>query len=83
MIHYLVIGHADFDVFEQQYWRYMMFNGEQPDKFLYKRFIRAIHDDIPETIGKEIHVDFIIGSKSSMVVNDRIIRANQLCKEVK
>ena len=35
MIHYLVIGHA---CDEEQEWRHMMFNDEQPDKYLEAKF---------------------------------------------
>ena len=66
MIHYLIIGHA---CDEEQTWMHLMFNDEQPDEYLEKKFIKSIHDDESETIDREIYIDFIIKSKNSMVIN--------------
>ena len=66
MIHYLVIGHV---CDEDQQWQHMMFNDEQPDEYLEKKFIKSIHDDESEYIDREIYIDFIIKSKNSMVIN--------------
>ena len=66
MIHYLVIGHA---CDEEQTWMHLMFNDEQPDEYLEKKFIKSIHDYESEYIDREIYIDFIIKSKNSMVIN--------------
>ena len=66
MIHYLVIGHV---CDEDQQWQHMMFNDEQPDEYLEKKFIKSIHDYESEYIDREIYIDFIIKSKNSMVIN--------------
>ena len=42
MKHYLVIGHA---AFEEEEWRHMMFNDEQPDKYLEAKFIKRSRED--------------------------------------
>ena len=42
MIHYLVIGHA---CDEEQEWRHMMFDDEQPDKYLEAKFIQRLRED--------------------------------------
>ena len=64
MIHYLVIGHA---AFEEQEWRHMMFNDEQPDKYLEAKFIRRVREDSGWDEDKEIYVDFIL--KSNSIIN--------------
>ena len=61
MIHYLVIGHA---AFEEQEWRHMMFNDEQPDKYLEAKFIQRVREDSGWDEDKEIYVDFILKSNS-------------------
>ena len=61
MIHYLVIGHA---AFEEQEWRHMMFNDEQPDKYLEAKFIQRLREDVGWDEDKEIYVDFILKSNS-------------------
>ena len=64
MIHYLVIGHA---AFEEQEWRHMMFNDEQPDKYLEAKFIQRVREDSGWDEDKEIYVDFIL--KSNSIIN--------------
>ncbi len=64
MIHYLVIGHA---AFEEQEWRHMMFNDEQPDKYLEAKFIKRSREDNGWDKDKEIYVDFIL--KSNSIIN--------------
>ena len=64
MIHYLVIGHA---AFEEQEWRHMMFNDEQPDKYLEGKFIQRVREDSGWDEDKEIYVDFIL--KSNSIIN--------------
>ena len=61
MIHYLVIGHA---AFEEQEWRHMMFNDEQPDEHLEAKFIQRLREDDGWDEDKEIYVDFILKSNS-------------------
>jgi len=61
MIHYLVIGHA---AFEEQEWRHMMFNDEQPDTYLEAKFIKRLREDDGWDEDKEIYVDFILKSNS-------------------
>ena len=61
MKHYLVIGHA---AFEEQEWRHMMFNDEQPDKYLEAKFIQRVREDSGWDEDKEIYVDFILKSNS-------------------
>ena len=64
MIHYLVIGHA---AFEEQEWRHMMFNDDQPDKYLEAKFIKRSREDNGWDKDKEIYVDFIL--KSNSIIN--------------
>ena len=66
MIHYLVIGHA---AFEEQEWRHMMFNDEQPDKYLEAKFIQRVREDSGWDEDKEIYVDFILKSNSIIDIN--------------
>ena len=61
MIHYLVIGHA---AFEEQEWRHMMFDDEQPDEHLEAKFIQRVREDSGWDEDKEIYVDFILKSNS-------------------
>jgi|TARA_Y100001951_G_C11035567_1_gene127353 hypothetical protein len=61
MIHYLVIGHGEF---KDQEWRHMMFNDEQPDKYLEAKFIQRVREDSGWDEDKEIYVDFILKSNS-------------------
>ena len=61
MKHYLVIGHA---AFEEQEWRHMMFDDEQPDKYLEAKFIQRVREDSGWDEDKEIYVDFILKSNS-------------------
>ena len=64
MIHYLVIGHGEF---KDQEWRHMMFNDEQPDKYLEAKFIKRSREDNGWDKDKEIYVDFIL--KSNSIIN--------------
>ena len=76
MIHYLVIGHGEF---KDQEWRHMMFNDEQPNKYLEAKFIQRVREeriqDMKDEFGeddgwdedKEIYVDFIL--KSNSIIN--------------
>ena len=72
MIHYLVIGHA---CDEEQEWRHMMFNDEQPDEYLEAKFTKRVLEDLGyepdeyETCGKEVYVDFILNSNSIIDIN--------------
>ena len=66
MIHYLVIGHA---AFEEQEWRHMMFNDEQPDKYLEAKFIQRVREDSGWDEDTEIYVDFILKSNSPIEIN--------------
>ena len=67
MIHYLVIGHA---AFEEQEWRHMMFNDEQPEEYLKAKFIKRLREDeYGWDEDKEIYVDFILQSNSLIHVN--------------
>ena len=61
MIHYLVIGHGEF---KDQEWRHMMFDDEQPDKYLEAKFIQRVREDSGWDEDKEIYVDFILKSNS-------------------
>ena len=61
MIHYLVIGHA---AFEEQEWRHMMFNDEQPDEHLEAKFVQRLREENGWDEDKEIYVDFILKSNS-------------------
>ena len=61
MIHYLIIGHGEF---KDQEWRHMMFNDEQPDKYLEAKFIQRVREDSGWDEDKEIYVDFILKSNS-------------------
>ena len=64
MKHYLVIGHA---AFEEEEWRHMMFNDEQPDEHLEAKFIKRLREDDDWDEDKEIYVDFIL--KSNSIIN--------------
>ena len=64
--HYLVIGHA---AFEEEEWRHMMFNDEQPNKYIKKKFIQRLRKDGGWDKDKEIYVDFIFESDSLIHVN--------------
>ena len=64
MIHYLVIGHGES---KDQEWRHMMFNDEQPDKYLEAKFIQRVREDSGWDEDKEIYVDFIL--KSNSIIN--------------
>ena len=66
MIHYLVIGHGEF---KDQEWRHMMFNDEQPDKYLEAKFIQRVREDSGWDEDKEIYVDFILKSNSIIKIN--------------
>ena len=61
MIHYLIIGHGEF---KDQEWRHMMFDDEQPDKYLEAKFIQRVREDSGWDEDKEIYVDFILKSNS-------------------
>ena len=64
MIHYLVIGHGES---KDQEWRHMMFNDEQPDKYLEAKFVQRVREDSGWDEDKEIYVDFIL--KSNSIIN--------------
>ena len=64
MIHYLIIGHGEF---KDQEWRHMMFDDEQPDKYLEAKFIQRVREDSGWDEDKEIYVDFIL--KSNSIIN--------------
>ena len=66
MIHYLVIGHGEF---KDQEWRHMMFDDEQPNKHIKKKFIQRLRKDGGWDKDKEIYVDFIFESNSLIHVN--------------
>ena len=66
MIHYLVIGHA---CDEEQTWMHLMFNDEQPDEYLEKKFTSHVLKELGLLFEKEVYIDFIIKSKNSMVIN--------------
>ena len=61
MIHYLIIGHGEF---KDQEWRHMMFDDEQPEKYLEAKFIQRVREDSGWDEDKEIYVDFILKSNS-------------------
>ena len=61
MIHYLIIGHA---CDEEQEWRHLYEDGEQPDKYLEAKFIQRLREDDGWDEDKEIYVDFILKSNS-------------------
>ena len=71
MIHYLVIGHA---CDEEQTWMHLMFNDEQPDEYLEKKFTNHVLEELGYDLdsNKEVYIDFIIKSKNSMVINHAI-----------
>ena len=50
--------------FEEQEWRHMMFNDEQPDEYLEQKFIQRLREDSGWDEDKEIYVDFILKSNS-------------------
>ena len=64
MIHYLVIGHGEF---KDQEWRHMMFNDEQPDKYLKAKFAQRLREDDGWDENKQIYVDLIL--KSNSIIN--------------
>ena len=64
MIHYLIIGHGEF---KDQEWRHMMFDDEQPDKYLEAKFIQRVREDSGWDEDKEMYVDFIL--KSNSIIN--------------
>ena len=66
MIHYLIIGHGEF---KDQEWRHMMFDDEQPDKYLEAKFIQRVREDSGWDEDKEIYVDFILKSNSIININ--------------
>ena len=68
MIHYLVIGHA---CDAEQTWMHLMFNDEQPDEYLEKKFTNHVLEELGYDLdsNKEVYIDFIIKSKNSMVIN--------------
>ena len=72
MIHYLVIGHA---CDEEQEWRHMMFNDEQPDKYLEQKFTERVLFDLGyhpentwEQVYPELYIDFILKSNSPIQI---------------
>ena len=66
MKHYLIIGHGEF---KDQEWRHMMFDDEQPDKYLEAKFIQRVREDSGWDEDKEIYVDFILKSNSIIDIN--------------
>ena len=68
MIHYLIIGHV---CDEDQQWQHMMFNDEQPDEYLEKKFTNHVLEELGYDLdsNKEVYIDFTIKSKNSMVIN--------------
>ena len=66
MIHYLIIGHACDEDKQRQH---MMFNDEQPDEYLEKKFTNHVLKELGLLFEKEVYIDFIIKSKNSMVIN--------------
>jgi len=66
MIHYLIIGHGES---KDQEWRHMMFNDEQPDKYLEAKFIQRVREDSGWDEDTEIYVDFILKSNSIININ--------------
>ena len=66
MFHYLIIGHA---CDEEQEWRHMKFDDEQPTKRLEKKFIKRLRKDGGWDKDKEIYVEFILQSNNVIHVN--------------
>ena len=68
MIHYLIIGHA---CDEEQTWMHLMFNDEQPEEYLEKKFTNHVLEELGYDLdsNKEVYIDFTIKSKNSMVIN--------------
>tara|TARA_R100000231_G_scaffold47617_1_gene40822 strand:- start:559 stop:798 length:240 start_codon:yes stop_codon:yes gene_type:complete len=69
MIHYLVIGHGDFEEPEHQM---MMFNDYQPDEYIEKKFIKKYREDWNFDEDKEVYIDFIFRSKTPISTNQTI-----------
>ena len=65
MIHYLIIGHAAFEEAES---RVCVVQGEQPNNYLEKKFIKQIREDWDYDSDKEVYVDFILKSNSPIEV---------------
>ena len=65
MIHYLVIGHACDEETES---RVCIVQGEQPNGYLEKRFIKQVREDWDYDSDKEVYVDFILKSNSPIEV---------------
>ena len=65
MIHYLIIGHAAFEEAES---RVCVVQGEQPNGYLEKKFIKQIREDWDYDSDKEVYVDFILKSDSPIEV---------------
>ena len=77
MIHYLIIGHA---CDEEQTWMHLMFNDEQPDEYLEKKFTNHVLKELEELATQEVrdntemkyeniedcyvHIDFIFKSET-------------------
>ena len=67
MIHYLVIGHA---CDEEQTWMHLMFNDEQPDEYLEKKFTNHVLEELGYDLdsNKEVYIDFILKSNSPIQI---------------
>ena len=65
MIHYLIIGHA---CDEEAECRVCMVQGEQPNDYLEKKFIKQVREDCDYDSDKEVYVDFILKSNSPIEV---------------
>ena len=65
MIHYLIIGHA---CDEEPESRVCMVQGEQPNDYLEKKFIKQVREDWDYDSDKEVYVDFILKSNSPIEV---------------
>ena len=69
MIHYLVIGHGDFEEPEHQM---MMFDDYQSDEYLEKKFIKKYKENWNFDEDKEVYIDFIFRSKTPISTNQTI-----------
>ena len=69
MIHYLVIGHGDFEEPEHQM---MMFDDYQSDEYLEKKFIKKYKQNWNFDEDKEVYIDFIFRSKTPIYTNQTV-----------
>ena len=65
MIHYLIVGHA---CDEEQECQEFLFDNEQPNDDLEKKFINFIRDYWGYDPDKEVYVDFILKSNSPIEI---------------